>query len=243
MELVRSGGTDGFNPIGAGRATTARPAQENLVLASLPEPVRQEIAPSFTHVDLAERACLEMIGKPNEHCHFLTSGIASCTITNRQGQSAEVALIGHEGVSGLSAIVGGTTPLTSTTMQGRGTSLRIPVRTLLDLSAQHSALSFALRLSFMEFSQQVAFSVLSASRYRIHERLARRLLMMADRIGPSGMPITQQTLASMLGVRRAGVTDALGRLQDRAYISVGRGVISVIDRDGLVAAANGCYQT
>jgi len=205
---------------------------------------RAEYDALVSHLEFVQLAPLEVIGhagEPLHHAYFPLSGILSLVATDTDGGVVEVGTIGREGMGGLPNFLGaGTSPLT---LMGQvpGLHARLPMTDLLAAAAPGTALH-ALLLRYTH-----AFFVLagqSAACNRLHpveERCARWLLLTHDRVGLDTFPLTHEVLGQMLGTRRPSVTVAANLLQRAGLIAYHRGVITVLDREGLEAAACECY--
>ncbi len=201
------------------------------------------LEPHLEAVDLPLRRSLEAHNKPIDHIYFIESGFASVVANGVGDRSIEVGLIGREGMSGL-AVVFATdrTPL-ETYMQIAGSGQRVGASELREAMEQ----SASLRHSFLRYGHafviQTAHTAMANGRWKIEERLGRWLLMAHDRIDGDELVLTHEFLGLMLGVRRPGVTVALNLLEQHGLIRSTRGVISILDREGLKQSANGSYGT
>ena len=156
-------------------------------------------------------------------------------------RSAEVGLIGNEGMTGLTVVLGGGRSPNATYVQIEGRALRISARELRKAMAQ-SASMHALFLKYAQtFLIQTSQAAAANGRARIDARLARWILMAHDRIGRNSLPLTHRLLAVMLGVRRASVTETVNRLAGEGLIRAARGEIVVLDRRGIEQRAGGYY--
>jgi CRP-like cAMP-binding protein len=165
-----------------------------------------------------------------EGAYFIEDGVASIIIDVGEKMPVELGIVGREGMVGLAAVYGDPTEPLRAVMQVAGIALRC------DASAMRQVL-----LNFARaFTIQVATTALANGRSKLDERLARWLLMVADRVGPS-FPITHEFISIMLGVRRSGVTLAIQMLEGDGLIRAHRGSITILDRPGLVQIANGAY--
>lgn len=213
----------------------------NKILASLQPDDFALLQPWLAAVNLPQHKQLEAPNRPIEHVYFIEHGIASVMIIGGSNLSIEAALIGWEGMTGLSIILDTDRSFTQTSMQSAGEAWRIAtndMRLAMDASA-------TLRRTFLRYAHalvtQMGFTALVNSRCKISERLSRWLLMALDRSDGTTITLTHEYLASMLGVRRAGITNALNTLEKRGILAIRRGAISILDRDALKASANGTY--
>ena len=187
------------------------------------------------------RQVLEEPNEPISHVYFPDPSVTSVVAITPHNERLEVGLFGPEGMSGLALLNGTDRSPHQTFIQVPGQAIRIEAddfRAALDASAP-------LRRLLLLYSQaqtiQIAYTALANGRFTIDERLARWLLMCHDRIDGETFPITHEFMALMLGIRRAGVTNALQTLETSGVIKAGRGRIEILDRDELQAGAGDCY--
>jgi CRP-like cAMP-binding protein len=192
-------------------------------------------------VELPLQRKLELRSYPIEAFYFLDSGLASVVVSARGAQSLEVGVIGKEGMTGLAALLGADRSHHEVFMQMAGRARRISVSKLRWAMKQSPTLQDTLLLYAHTLVLQMTYTTLASGRYQLEERLARWLLMALDRAQGPSVYLTHDSLAVMLGTRRAGVTVALNELQKRGLIKLTRGEITVIDRGALEDAANGSY--
>ena len=213
----------------------------NRILACLTPADFALLKPGLSLVDLPVRKLLEVRGRRIEHVYFLESGLASVVVTGAGHHSLEVGMIGREGMTGLSVILAAERSPNETFIQSSGEGWRIAADDLLAATEK----SPSLRNIFLRHGHavltQMAFTALSNGSYKIEERLARWLLMAQDRSDGPVVYLTHEFLSVMLGVRRPGVTAALGDLEKTGVISAQRGSVTVLNRAGLEDAANGGY--
>ncbi len=191
-------------------------------------------------VDLPLRQTLEQPDTPIEWVYFIERGVASVVSQNAGRREIEVGIIGPEGMTAISLLGADDRTPFETFMQVEGDGFRIPAARLQLALEQSDTLSFALMRYSRAFHIQVAATSVSNGYAKLEERLARWLLMVADRVGES-FNITHAFLATMLAVRRAGVTLALQVLEGRGLIGSSRGSVIILDRPGLIEASNGAY--
>ena len=213
----------------------------NHVISTLNEADLNLMKSYLQPVELPQRTFLERRGKPINHVYFLARGFASLVIDARESVSVEVGLIGNDGLTGLSVVLGASDPAYHDTfMQVGGAGLEISAEHLRKCLAKSSSLHGSLLVFINRFLVQVARTAAANARSTIEERLARWLLLADDRLN-APMPLTHEFLAMMLGVHRPGVTLALGQLEQQGFITRGRGEITIVDRPGLVAYSKGAY--
>jgi CRP-like cAMP-binding protein len=191
-------------------------------------------------VELPLRFVQDRPGEPIQHVYFANEGLSSKVAITKGGERLEVGVIGREGMTGLAVVHGDSQTPHETFMQVAGEGVRVSADGLRGaMQASSSLRQFFLRYA-QAFSVQVAHTALANGRYAIGERLARWLLMSQDRLGDS-LPLTHEFLSLMLGVRRAGVTEALQRLEGLKTIRATRRHIVVLDRRRLKNCAGDCY--
>ena len=215
---------------------------KNLFLSGLSPSARAQLIASSTSVTLPLRTVLYQAEQTPTHAYFITSGIASVVTAMPDGGTAEVGLIGYEGVVGSFHLLGPAPVSTDCFIQLEATALKIP---LLQLQKAFRS-SEEIRDRILEFVQSQALSLGQlAGCHRLHEaeeRLARWLLMAQDRVESDQLNFTQEFLAMMLGSRRTTVTVVAGALQRSGLIEYRRGRVKILNRENLEAAACDCYQ-
>ena len=213
----------------------------NRLLAALPAGEYAALAPRLELVHLDALELIAGPGEPLPHAYFPLDGIISLVALDAGGGIVEVGTVGRDGMAGLPAVLGLPASPFQAMGQVRGRHARLPMADLLAAAAPGTAL-FALLLRYAQ-----VFAVLggqSAACNRLHPveaRCARWLLLTHDRAGADAFPLTHEVLGQMLGVRRPRVTIAAGLLQRAGLIRYRRGVITILDRAGLEAAACECY--
>jgi CRP-like cAMP-binding protein len=199
------------------------------------------LSPYLKSVELPARKVVERSGEAIEQVVFLEAGIVSVVARAAGGRHIEAGLIGPEGMTGIGVVMGDDRSAHECSVQVAGRGASIAADTLRRAMSASATLR-AMLLRYVEtFMIQTAHTALANGRGTIEERLARWLLMAQDRVGGNQLPLTHDLLALMLGVRRAGVTDAIHRLEGEGVIRARRGLILVRDRDRLEAAAGGSY--
>jgi len=217
-------------------------AIRNTILHSLPHQELNAVFTKLEHVDLAHQTVLHEPGKPIQFAYFMNSGLASILNVMSDGKSVEVGLTGREGFVGIPLIVGFRSSPSLATMQVVGSAFRIRANDFSKILNVCPHLQKALN----RFSQELMMqSAQVAACNRVHEveaRLARWLLMSQDRLESDVVPLTQQSLANMLGTRRASVTVAAGVLQRAGLITYNRGRVKIERRGRLETTSCECYQ-
>ncbi len=176
-----------------------------------------------------------------QHAYFPTTCIVSLHYVTESGATAETAGVGSEGVVGVSLFMGGNTTSSSAVVQTAGHAYRLEQHKLLQEFNRAGLLQRLLLRYTQALLTQMAQTAVCNRRHTLEQQLCRWLLMTLDRLPTNELVMTQELVASMLGVRREGVTDAAGNLQRAGCISYRRGHIAVLDRSGLETRACECY--
>ena len=223
-------------------ATPAISPPKNRILAALPQAERDRFFSRLHPVFLAQRQVLYAAGDPLDSVYFVETGVACVLTTMTGGATIEVGMIGREGLVGTAALLGGDVSAQQFIIQVAGTALKMNA----DECRGAFEESAAVRAPVLRFIQTLLdLSAQTAACNRLHSieaRCARWLLMARDRLDGDVMPMTHEFLSTMLGVRRAGVTETIGELQRAGLIQKHRGAITILDREGLEAAACECYR-
>jgi CRP-like cAMP-binding protein len=215
---------------------------ENQILAALPPADYERIAPHLEPVKLLHGHYLYHRGDRIEHVYFPTDSMVSLVSHMADGGNVEVGVTGYEGIVGLSCLLGVDKSPYETMMQIPGEVAKVPAQVIKNEFKRGGPLQDLLlryTQSFLLMTSQVA----ACNRaHTVGERLARWLLMTYDRCVSTELPLTHEFIAMMLGVRRAGVTEAAVILQTEGLITYRRGHITIEDRQGLEEFACECYQ-
>jgi CRP-like cAMP-binding protein len=212
----------------------------NRILFALGKADRAALLSELEPCELAARQELETPNKQIRHVYFIETGIAA-VLSKSNGNSIAVGLIGCEGVSAISALLGDDRSPHATVMLCRGTALRITVRALLAQMDARPQVRRRLLCYALAFYNQAAHTALSNALSTTGQRVARWLLMTHDRVSFDTTPLTHERIAEMIGIRRAGVTDAFEQLSRRGLINVQRGSVRVLDRKGIEKVAGEFY--
>lgn len=214
----------------------------NLLLSALSAGARELLLSNMIEVALPLRTVLFEPEEAPEYAYFMTSGIASVVVPMEDGGTAEVEVVGREGIAGCLSLLGSAANPTSCFMQLSGSALRIRLADL--RTAFHSSEEIRNRILELIHVRILTMSQIAACN-RLHEaeeRLARWLLMVQDRTQLEILNITQEFLAEMLGAQRTTVTLVAGSLQRSGLIEYQRGRVKINNREALEAAACECYQ-
>ena len=218
------------------------PAGGNRLLAAVPAEELDRLRPELEEVDLAFKQELYGPDRPVRHAYFPHRGVCSVVEDLEDGAAVEVATVGHEGFVGVSLLLGGGAMAGRCFVQVPGTATRIRAAAFPEAMRACPGLHRLLLRYTQALLSQVARSAACNRAHSIEERCARWMLMTHDRVdGDESFPLTQEFLAQMLGVRRSGVTVAAGMLQKAGLIRYSRGLVRVVDREGLQAASCPCY--
>jgi CRP-like cAMP-binding protein len=214
---------------------------QNGLLAAMSADDLALLKPKLQPLTLKTKQVLEPANKPIKYNYFIDSGLASVIAIGRNGHRLEVGIIGREGMTGLPVVLGNDRSPNETFIQVEGTGSRIAADDLRKVMRKSASLARVLLNFVNTFLVQTSHTALSNGTATIEERLARWLLMAQDRVNGNEIPLTHEFLSLMLGVRRAGVTGALNQLDRKGVIRLSRGRIEIVDRNALIASANGTY--
>ncbi len=222
---------------------SAQPLIANVLLNMLPAEELKRFKARLEPVKMNVRDVLLVDGAPVKAAYFLQSGVISMIKLLEDGTRIEVGIAGKEGMVGLPLLLGADTSSVEAMVQVEGEALRLPAEAFRQALGEAPALMPLLLRYVDTFNVQVSQTAACNSRHQIEQRLARWLLMTRDRVEADSFVMTQEFMSTLLGVRRPGVTLAIGALQRAGLAQHQRGVLRVIDRPGLEAAACECYQT
>jgi len=217
------------------------PTRTNRLLAALTDRERGPILKSCDEVELSFGDVLSEPDEPIRHVYFPTTSYISLITPKGASESLEVGLVGNEGVFGITLVLGIDASPLKGLVQGGGRALRMSVPHFRRASRERPGFGRVVNTYLYVLMAQIAQTAACGRFHQLEARLARWLLMTRDRAGSDTFPLTHTFLAQMLGVRRAGVTEAAGVVQRRGFIQYRRGVVHVLNRPALEAIACPCY--
>jgi CRP-like cAMP-binding protein len=223
------------------RPTLASEANVNRLLAALPRGSQSRLLASCEQVQLKFATVLCVEGKPMENVYFPTDSVISLVTVLADGARLEVGIIGNEGMLGTSIFLGVNVSPQRAIVQGSGWAQRMSATAFRRHCKQDSDLREVMNRYVHVLMEQLALTAACTRYHRVESRLARWLLMTRERVGDDRFSLTHEFLAYMLGVRRAGVTDAARSLHAQGLIDYRRGAITVLDAPRLQKASCACY--
>jgi CRP-like cAMP-binding protein len=216
-------------------------ARRNHLLAALPAAELASLSSQMSMESLSLGDSIYESGAPLKHVFFPTSSVISLLYVMLDGASAEIAVVGWEGVVGVSLFMGGNTTPSRAVVQSAGQSLVLSAKHVHDEFARGGPLHSLLLKYTQALITQMAQTAVCNRHHSVDQQLCRWLLLSLDRLNSNELLMTQQLIADMLGVSRGGVTEAAGKLQAAGIIDYSRGRITVIDRLALEDAVCECY--
>jgi CRP-like cAMP-binding protein len=210
-------------------------------LAALPGPIGDRWAPHLESVELRLGEVLHESGATPSHVYFPTSAIVSLLYVMENGEAAEIALVGDDGLVGVSVFMGGESTTSRAVVQSAGHALRLKAQQLMDEFNQNGPVLHLLLRYTQALITQMAQTAVCNRHHSLDQQLCRWLLLSLDRLEGNELVMTQELIANMLGVRREGVTEAASKLQREGLIRYARGHITVLDRAGLEKSTCECY--
>jgi CRP-like cAMP-binding protein len=215
---------------------------DSKLLASLDDEERQRLAPYLQVVELQSGQTLLEAGTPIESVWFPHNCVTSTVVDTPEGATIEVGLMGMEGLVGLSLLLGAPNSNTTVIVQIPGHATRMKATDFVEQIVRPHGEAFQKLLRYADaFMAMVAQTAACNSLHDVDQRLARWILMTNDRVGRNEIPLTQEFLAYMLGVRRASVSVAASSLQQMGLIRYSRGQVTVVNREGLEENSCACY--
>lgn len=220
---------------------TTFPPHCNHLLAALSPEMREHL---FLHLELVEMKLGDVVyesGDSLRHVYFPIDCIISLLYVMESGASAEISVVGNEGLVGVAVFMGGESTSSRAVVQSAGVAYRLKGQKLKDEFSKHGELLHLILRYTQALITQMAQTAVCNRHHSIDQQLCRWLLLSLDRLPGNRLTMTQELIANMLGVRREGVTDAAGKLQRQGIIEYTRGQITVLDRPGLERLSCECY--
>jgi CRP-like cAMP-binding protein len=218
----------------------AAPRQNSLLTALSPEEL-ERVLPRLERVPMELAQVLYESGRNLDYVYFPTTCIVSLMFVLESGASTGIAVIGYEGAVGVSSFMGGESTPSRGVVQSAGEAMRLPVGLVLQEFRRGGAMQHLMLRYTQTLITQLAQTAVCNRHHSVDQQLCRWLLLSIDRLPTQGIVTTQELIASMIGVRREGVTGAAGKLQKAGVISYSRGHIEVLDRKRLEGMACECY--
>jgi CRP-like cAMP-binding protein len=215
--------------------------KDNHLLSVLSKPEWDRIAPHLVPLDMPLGEVVYESGVRLDHVYFPTTAIISLLYVMEDGASAEIAIVGNEGLVGIALFMGGETTPSRAVVQSAGHAYRLDARILKEEFYRAGPVQRLLLRYTQALITQMAQTAVCNRHHSIDQQLCRWLLLSIDRLPSNELKMTQELIANMLGVRRSGVTEAALKLQDSGLIRYSRGHIEVLDRRGLEARVCECY--
>ncbi|WP_324734038.1 Crp/Fnr family transcriptional regulator [Pseudomonas paeninsulae] len=215
--------------------------QINHLLAALPTDVQNRLRPKLELVPLPLGKVLYESGDALSHVYFPTDSIVSLLYVMENGASAEISVVGNEGLIGVAVFMGGESTTSRAIVQSAGYAYRLPSRQFMEEVNRHSEMLHLMLRYTQALITQMAQTAVCNRHHSIDQQLCRWLLLSLDRLPTNELVMTQELIANMLGVRREGVTEAAGKLHKSGVIEYSRGRIRVINRPKLEQQSCECY--
>jgi CRP-like cAMP-binding protein len=215
--------------------------QHNQLLAALSPTARERIYPQLQLVEMPLGKILYEPGDVLRHVYFPVDCIVSLLYVMEDGDSAEISVVGNEGVIGIALFMGGQTTPSRAVVQSAGSAYRLVGQKLKDEFHRNGEMQISLLRYTQALITQMSQTAVCNRHHSVDQQLCRWLLLSLDRLASNELTMTQELIANMLGVRREGVTDAAGKLQTLGVIRYQRGRITVLDRPKLEQLSCECY--
>src|SRR5271163_229709 len=215
--------------------------QRNNLLAALPQAERERLIPHLKLVPMPLGMVLYESGDVLRHVYFPTDCIVSLLYVMKDGASAEISVVGNDGVVGVALLLGGETTPSRAVVQSAGSAYRLRSKRLKDEFYRHGKAQLLLLRYTQALLTQMAQTAVCNRHHSVDQQLCRWLLLSLDRLDADQLTMTQELIANMLGVRREGVTEAAGKLHKLGVIRYSRGRVTVLDRPKLEKLCCECY--
>ncbi len=222
-------------------ASKAPTPQQNHLLAALPADAQDRIFPYLKRIPLPLGKVLYESGGTLRQVYFPTDAIVSLLYVMENGSSAEISVVGNEGLIGTAVFMGGESTPSRAIVQSAGSAFGLPSQQLRNEFNNHGEMRTLMLRYTQALITQMAQTAVCNRHHSIDQQLCRWLLLSLDRLPSNRLNMTQELIANMLGVRREGVTEAAGKLQKLGVIEYHRGHIKVIDRPQLETLCCECY--
>ncbi len=216
--------------------------RRNQILAALSDDDFERLRPHLVEVDLVQGAPVFDAGEPASHVWFPHSGMISIVAGNPHGEAVEVATVGFEGMTGVSLVLGSETMTNDAMVQVAGRGSRMEATAFRAAVEASASLKQMLLRYVLAVITQISQNAACYQYHGINSRCARWLLTARDRVAGDSFGLTQEYLAMMLGVTRPSVSTAAGALRAAGLIKYSRGIVTILDRDGLESASCECYR-
>lgn len=217
-------------------------SRQNNLLAALPVADFERLQPDLKPMRMKLGDVLYESGSHMRNVYFPTTAIVSLLYMLANGSSAEIAVVGNDGMIGVSLFMGGETTTNRAVVQSAGLAFRLPSQVLKDEFTRAGPMQHLLLRYTQAMITQMTQTAVCNRHHSVDQQLCRWLLLSLDRLASNELKMTQELIANMLGVRREGVTEAAGRLQHAGLIHYSRGHITIVDRAGLEKRCCECYQ-
>lgn len=216
--------------------------QQNHLLDALPAAEYARLCSHMEQIQMPLGSVIYESGAELNYAYFPTTCIVSLLYVMANGASAEIAVVGNEGIVGVALFMGGGTMPNRAVVQSAGHAYRLRKQLLMQEFNQYGELHHVLLRFTQALITQMAQTAVCNRHHSVDQQLCRWLLLSLDRLATNELTMTQELIANMLGVRREGVTEAAGKLQRAGLVDYSRGHITVLDREGLEARVCECYQ-
>jgi CRP-like cAMP-binding protein len=223
------------------KSRRSKEQQHNRLLAAFPVRERERLQPHLQLVPMSLGKVLYESGDIQPHVYFPTSCIISLLYVLADGASAEISVVGNEGMIGIALFMGGETTPSRAVVQSEGFAYRLPGQQLKDEFHRNGEVQLLLLRYTQALITQMAQTAVCNRHHSVDQQLCRWLLLSLDRLATNQLVMTQKLIADMLGVRREGVTEAAGKLSKLGIIRYRRGRITVLDRPKLEQRCCECY--
>jgi len=224
------------------KPTGATPTlQQNHLLDAMPRETQDRLFPHMKLVDLPLGKVLYESGDALHNVYFPTNAIVSLLYVMESGASAEISVVGNEGLIGIAVFMGGESTPSRAIVQSAGSAFSLSSKRLRNEFNAYADMRMLMLRYTQALITQMAQTAVCNRHHSIDQQLCRWLLLSLDRLVGNHLAMTQELIANMLGVRREGVTEAAGKLQDLGVIEYHRGKITVLDRPGLEKLCCECY--